>query len=493
MATSETVKIHEITRVMPSSDSPQSINKFSLPLTFFDTYWFKFPPALALYWYQLTDSNSTPSYFNSQILPTLKQSLSLALTYYLPLAGYLKWPLGSSKPIVSYTPNDGVTLTVTESNVANFDTLISNEMNQATDLHPLVPHLILSDDKAEILALQITLFPHQGFCIGTSARHSVVDGKTASMFMRSWAYLCKYGTGGNIGKNPCLPPELTPSFDRSIIKDPTGLDMLFLNKWLAIFDEGQEPNTRSLKIPHQFPLVSQEMVRARFEFSSKDVQQLREKLYLTTCLVKTKGEGDRVVVIDFGVDCRSRLDPPVPLTYFGNCVMNYSSSAEARNFMGGNGFGFAVEMVSDMVQKIKKGVVEGAEKDVSNFYTLKPGTQLIIVAGSPKLNVYEADFGVMSKIKKVEMVSIERDEAVFMAESRDGSGGVEIVLALKKHEMEKFTALFSSITMQFVIKYSLELWWTDDGACRSLKFHRPPEIFLGKCVALRQLLNLFLF
>ncbi|MBA0781876.1 hypothetical protein Gotri_002757, partial [Gossypium trilobum] len=293
-----------------------------------------------------SQTNSTPSYFNSQILPTLKQSLSLALAYYLPLAGYLKWPLGSSKPIVSYTPNDGVTLTVAESNVANFDTLISNEMHQATDLHPLVPHLILSDDKAEILALQITLFPHQGFCIGTSARHSVVDGKTASMFMRSWAYLCKYGTGGNIGKTL-----------------------------------GLEPNTRSLKIPHQFPPVSQEMVRARFEFSSKVVQQLREKAL------------SKVVVIDFGVDCRSRLDPPVPLTYFGNCVMNYSSSAEARNFMGRNGFGFAVEM------------------DVSNFYTLKPGTQLIIVAGSPKLNVYEADFGVMSKIKKVEMVSIERDEA----------------------------------------------------------------------------------
>ncbi|KAH1039996.1 hypothetical protein J1N35_041739 [Gossypium stocksii] len=252
----------------------------------------------------------------------------------------------------------------------------------------------------------------------------------------------------------------------SIIKDPIGLDMLFLDKWLAIFDEGQEPNTRNLKIPHQFPPVSQEMVGARFEFSSKDVQHLREKAlsklvitngkkyhlstfvltvaYTATCLVKTKREGDMVVVIDFGVDCKSRLDPLVPLTYFGNCVMNYSSSTEAKNFMGGNGFGFAVEMVSDMVQKIKKGVVEGAEKDVSNFYTLKPGTQLIIIAGSPKLNIYEVDFGVMGKIKKVEMVSIEMDEIVSMAESRDGSGGVEIILALKKHEMENFTALFSA-------------------------------------------------
>ncbi|KAH1040000.1 hypothetical protein J1N35_041743 [Gossypium stocksii] len=411
MATSEIVKIHEIIRVIPSSDLPQSINELSLPLTFFDTYWFKFPPTLALFWYQLPDSNSTPFYFNSQILPTLKKSLSLALAYYLPLAGYLKWPLRSSKPIISYTPNDGVSLTVAESNVANFDTLISNEMHQATDLHPLVPHLILSDDKVEVLALQITLFPHQGFCISTSARNSVLGAQATSMFLRSWAYLCNYGTGGNIGKNPCLPPELTPSFDRSNIKDPTGLDMLFLNKWLAIFNEGQGPNTRSLKILHQFPPA--------------------------TCLVKTKGEGDRVVVIDFGVDCKSSLDPPLPFTYFGNCVMNYSSSTEARNFMGGNGFGFAVEMVSDMVQKIKKGVVEGAEKDVSNFYTLKPGTQLIIVAGSLKLNIYKADFGVIGKIKKVEMVSIERDEAIFMAESRDGSGGVEIVLALKKHEMDK--------------------------------------------------------
>lgn len=129
--------------------------------------------------------------------------------------------------------------------------------------------------------------------------------------------------------------------------------------------------------------------------------------------------------------------------------MNFSSSAEARNFMGGNGFGFAVEMVSDMVQKIKKGVVEGAEKDVSNFYILRPGKQLISVVGSPKLNVYEADFGMMRQIKEVEMVSIEWDEAVFMAESRDGSGGVEIVLARKKHEMDKFTALFSSLLKDF--------------------------------------------
>ncbi|KAK8480726.1 hypothetical protein V6N13_090391 [Hibiscus sabdariffa] len=461
MAKSEsTVQIYEITRVTPSPDSPNSANELTLPVTFFDTYWFKFPPVQSLYLYQLTESHSTLSYFNSEILPKLKQSLSLALSHYLPVAGYLKWPSDAAKPVVCYTPGDGVTLTVAESNVANFDTLISNEMHKAKELHPLAPQLVLSDDKAGILALQITLFPGRGFCIGTSAHHAVYDGKIASMIMRSWAYLCKNG-----GKE--LPPELTPSFDRSIIKDPSGLDILFLNQWRDIFADYRGFDSRSLRIPDEFDPISDDVVRATFEFTNKDIKRLRDKAwsklntngeakqqhhlssfvltlaYTTTCLVKTKGQGDRDVVIDFGVDCRARLDPPAPPTYFGNCVVNYSNSAEARNFIGEEGFGFAIEMVSELVQKVKKGVLAGAEMKVTNFYAPKlPGTQLIIVAGSPKLNVYEADFGLSSKLKKVEIVSIERDEAVFMAESREGNGGVEVGLALKKHEMEKFAALF---------------------------------------------------
>ncbi|KAK8567683.1 hypothetical protein V6N13_105638 [Hibiscus sabdariffa] len=458
-ATESTVTIHEITRVTPSSDSPNSANEFSLPLTFFDTYWFKFPPVQSLYLYQLSESHSTPSYFNSEILPRLKKSLSLALSHYLPIAGYLKWPPGADRPLVSYTPNDGVTLTVAESNVANFDTLISNEMHRAKDLHPLTPELVLSDDKAGILAVQITLFPLQGFSIGTAAHHSAFDGRIASMFMRSWAYLCKHGTNE-------LPPELAPSFDRSIIKDPSGLVLRFLNQWRAVFDEDQESGTISFKIPASLQAVSDGVVRATFEFSRNDIKRLKEKAlselktdgsgkqqrhlssfvvtlaYTATCLVKTKGEDDRDVVIDFGVDCRARLNPPAPPTYFGNCVVNYSNSEKARNFAGENGFAFAIDMVSELVQKVKKGVFEGAEMNVSNFYAPKlPGTQLIMVAGSPKLNVYDADFG-QSKLKKVEIVSIERDEAVFMAESREGNGGVEVGLALEKHEMEKFAAFF---------------------------------------------------
>ncbi|GMN36566.1 hypothetical protein TIFTF001_042463 [Ficus carica] len=63
------------------------------------------------------------------------------------------------------------------------------------------------------------------------------------------------------------------------------------------------------------------------------------------------------------------------------------------------------------------------------------------VAGSPRFGVYEVDFG-WGKPEKVEIVSVERTGAMALVESRDGSGGIEIGLVLKKHKMDVFSSLF---------------------------------------------------
>ncbi|KAK8672696.1 hypothetical protein V6N13_111060 [Hibiscus sabdariffa] len=464
MATLEIVKILETTRVAPSTESPESSHDFSLPLTFFDTYWFKFPPVQTLYFYQLDDSTSTLCYFTSIIIPKLKQSLSLTLLHYLPLAGNLRWPSGNSKPVILYAPNDAVSFTAALSHVDNFHILSSNGIHKANELHPLVPQLISSDDKAEIISLQITLFPRQGFTIGITTNHAVIDGRTAVMFMRSWAHLCKQIDEDDV-KSPCLPPELTPSFDRSCIKDQARLDMLFLNHWQAFNGEYQDPTKRSLRIFKEMEPVSDDIVRGTFIFTQEDIKKLREKAlskmdatnakqlhlssfvltfaYTATCVVKSKGgDSQRQVFIDFGVDCRSRLNPPLPNTYCGDCVICFNKSAKARDFMEEDGFTFAVKTVSDLVNDIKKGVLEEAEKKMFHFFLPKlPGLQLIVATGSPRFNAYGADFG-LGKIMKVEMVSIDKDEAISMAECRDGDGGIEISLALEMNQMRNFTSLF---------------------------------------------------
>ncbi|KAF7130256.1 hypothetical protein RHSIM_Rhsim10G0050500 [Rhododendron simsii] len=65
------------------------------------------------------------------------------------------------------------------------------------------------------------------------------------------------------------------------------------------------------------------------------------------------------------------------------------------------------------------------------------------IAGSPRLENYNTDFG-WGRPKKVELVSIAKSRAVTLSNSRDGNGGIEIGVVLKKHETEAFASLFAS-------------------------------------------------
>ncbi|MBA0589497.1 hypothetical protein Gorai_018242, partial [Gossypium raimondii] len=305
MASSCIVKILETTEIKPSPEFPNFASESTLPLTLFDTFWFQIPPVERLFFYHLNDL--TPADFSSEILPKLKHSLSLTLHHYLPIAGSLKWPSHAPKPFISYTPNNGVSLTVAESN-ADFHRLTGNGIYEAVELHPLIPHLKSSDDSASILALQITLFPGKGFSIGITAHHTVLDGKTTTMFMKSWAYLCKQR---NIQNSHQLPPELTPVFDRDVIRDPTGfdLDMLYLNQWLTY-----TISNKSLKVSTDKG-AAPNLVRATVTITPEDFKKMREKVfskspdtsktlhlstfaltlgYVSSCLVKARGgAGDR--------------------------------------------------------------------------------------------------------------------------------------------------------------------------------------------------------
>ncbi|KAJ0041794.1 hypothetical protein Pint_19059 [Pistacia integerrima] len=458
MALFNTLKIHEVTQVTPFSDST---TEFSLPLTLYDTFWFNFPPVERLYFYQITDL--TPHFFHSFIVPDLKHSLSLTLLHYLPLAGNLIWPLDAPKPFIYYSPNDGVTFTVAES-TADFNSLTDNGVHEAVELHPLIPQLVTSDDKAAMIAIQITLFPNQGFSIAITSHHAILDGKSSTMFIKSWACLCK-----QLGKDgePSLLPELTPSFDRTVIKDPTGIDMEYVNNWFAY------TNTRSLKV---LPNVVQntDWVRATFELTRDDIQKIRNQVllilnkdnekedkqprqvhsstfvltlaYVFVCLVKARrGADNGRVVFGFTADLRTRLEPPVPLNYVGNCVMSHFYAAKARDFTEENGVAFVAKKLSDVIKGIERGEFEGKKDALSEILrlikSLSEGVQGLGVAGSTQFDVYGSDFR-WGRPKKVEIVSIDKSGAIALTKSRDKSGGVEIGVVLKKQEMEDFASLF---------------------------------------------------
>ncbi|KAK4602417.1 hypothetical protein RGQ29_011461 [Quercus rubra] len=389
MATHNSLKIVEVYRVVPLLNSQDTTTPKSLPLTFFDVLWLRFAPVQRVFFYETSISITT---FLDSILPKLKHSLSFTLQHFLPLAGTLIWP-SESKPIINYKEGDAVSFTVAESN-ANFYNLSGTNFVQAVEYHPLVPDLATSHERAKVLALQVTMFPNHGFCIGITSHHAVLDGKSSTMFMKSWAHLCRLG-----GNALSLVPELTPSFDRMVIKDPAGLEANLLNQWLNL----DGPHNKSLKVWE-----------------------------LTTPL-------------DLVRDARPRLEPPMPASYFGNCVTGHLAVAERNDLLGEKGLAVAIKAITEAIRSLDYGVLSDAENWLSHLFTIKKGEvahRIAGIAGSPRFELYNTDFG-WGKPAKVEMISIDKTGAISVSESRDDAGGIEIGLVLKKHEMEVFASLFA--------------------------------------------------
>ncbi|XP_044505173.1 phenolic glucoside malonyltransferase 1-like [Mangifera indica] len=443
------VKILETVRVSPFTNSP---THFSLTLTSLDAMVLKFPPVETLLFYQLTAS--TLLRFNSEILPKLIHSLSLTLQHYLPLAGKLTWPPHAHLPIISYAPHDAVSFLVAEANL-DFNRLSADDIRESPESRCLVPELLSSDEVASIMALQITLFPNQGFCIGITTHHAVVDGSTAIAFMKSWAYLCTQLVVGK--QHPSLLPELIPFFDRRVLEDLTGF------KASNIFEFKQ----RSLKLKDDLG-VKNNSVRATLKLSHEDIKNLKEKIlsklqekiptkqlnlstfvvtyaYVLVCLVKARQmEDNKNVNFLFQVDCRSRLDPLLLANYFGNCILARDASVKASVFKEENGVTNIAEKINDMVRDIsEKGPLDGVVdrcKRIQNI--VEAGEEFIRIGGSTRFKFYGVDYG-WGKPKKVEIISIDKTGAFTMLETGDGNG-VEIGKVLSRHEMETFKSLLVS-------------------------------------------------
>ncbi|RHN44414.1 putative isoflavone-7-O-beta-glucoside 6''-O-malonyltransferase [Medicago truncatula] len=199
----------------------------TFPLTFFDILWLKVYPVERVFFYTLPSSQSHPSFFFQKLVTILKSSPSLTLKHFLPLAGKIIWPSESQQPIILYTPNDGVSLLIAESKV-DFDQVVENSPDEASLSRSFIPHLESADSFASIISVQITLFQKSGFSIRTSTHHGVLDGKSSTMFIKAWAYLCNKTIETN-EESPTLLAKLEPLFNMEIIKDPNELGVTFKN------------------------------------------------------------------------------------------------------------------------------------------------------------------------------------------------------------------------------------------------------------------------
>ncbi|KAL1560720.1 malonyl-coenzyme:anthocyanin 5-O-glucoside-6'''-O-malonyltransferase-like [Salvia divinorum] len=429
---------------------PSAAAELSLPLSYLDVTWVHFIPIRRLIFY---DHPCSESEFLNTIVPQLKQSLSLTLKHYLPVAGNLLYPSDTArKPIIRYVAGDSVPLTIAVSD-NDFEHLTANyprDADQFYDYMPMIPPTTDGDEckVVPVFALQATLFPSRGVVIGFANHHVLGDASSIVGFVKAWAEINRLGGGSK-----SFSVENLPVFDRELINDPCGWDQV---NWEVMREIPFTPP------PSSFPIPT-DRVRATFTLNCTDLEKLKKTCpiqissfvaatsYAWSCLAKSgdavgeAAENGGMDCFSFVVEVRGRADPPVPASYFGNCLSSAMVKVERRRLAGEEGFAVAAEEIGRVIRERvnrKEEVLRCMQNWPESFEILK-GIRAVGVSGSPKFDLGAADFG-WGEARKVEVLSIDGEKySMSLSKSRGAGGGLEVGLSLEKKRMEAFVAIFA--------------------------------------------------
>ncbi|XVF01894.1 hypothetical protein REPUB_Repub04eG0128200 [Reevesia pubescens] len=442
-----------------------SVPTTTLPLTYFDLPWFPCPPMQSLFFY---DYPHPTSHFMQTTLPNLKHSLSLTLQHFFPLAAKIMCPPPPLKPYILYTDGNSIPLIIAES-AADFNHLKAYYPRDFKLLHPFasqLPPSTMSSDGIRVLpimALKVTVFPNTGICIGMAHNHVAADGCAFMHFVRSWASQCK-SKGGSTFLHDV---SQRPVHNRDAIKDPAGCNDMALkdySHWVSSGREnlGQTKKTSVDKVRATFILTRSQILKLKqclttqYRNNSNDFEELQISAFVVTCSImwicminsqeselSANGyDDDNFYYFLLPVDCRSRIPEfPLPVTYFGNCLAPGVIRAKKGELMGQNGIVTAAKAIARKIKEMESGSLEEVEKGPSNLEEMFRSGRHVGISGSPKLRVYDMDFG-WGRPTKIEYIHIDDGGSLSLTEYRDEPGGMEVSLVLSKDQMDAFTANF---------------------------------------------------
>ncbi|XP_027927834.1 coumaroyl-CoA:anthocyanidin 3-O-glucoside-6''-O-coumaroyltransferase 1-like [Vigna unguiculata] len=159
------------------------------------------------------------------------------------------------------------------------------------------------------------------------------------------------------------------------------------------------------------------------------------------CLVgseENKQDSDKLCYLMILVDSRDSPEFSLTSTYFGNCLTSCMVAMKRSEIVGENGIVTAAKTIEREIRDFKSALRK-AENLMSDFKELeKLGKSVLVITSSPKLGVYQTDFG-WGKPKKCEAAHVESSKFMSLSDCRDEKEGIEVGLALERTQMNKFS------------------------------------------------------
>ncbi|KAJ9548873.1 hypothetical protein OSB04_021416 [Centaurea solstitialis] len=276
--------------------------------------------------------------------------------------------------------------------------------------------------------------------------HILGDARTRFCFLKAWTSIARSGTDESFLANGTLPV-----YDR-LVNYPK-LDESYLKFANVETVNHEEYRPKTLSRPT-------DKVRATFVLTRTTINRLKKQVstdlptlayvssftvacgYIWSCIAGSRN--DERELLTFAVDCRARLDPPIPAAYFGNCVRGCRMMEKASLLTGKEGFMAAVKLIGENLHKMltdKDGIVKDVDQLFGDLFANGMPTTVVAVAGTPKVELYDLDFG-WGKPRKHELISIDFSNSISLSSCKESNEDLEIGVVLSAIEMEAFIRMF---------------------------------------------------
>lgn len=306
--------------------------------------------------------------------------------------------------------------------------------------------------------------------MGTSHNHVIADGNSFWHFMKCWAECSR---GLPISKNP---DHMRKIFNRD--KKNYAIPNISLRAEEVLSDRTKEAQIFKF-LPHDLHEKESSAVDASIENSIKDdkdqqleistfhfskamIQNLKERAGAKTSFVALAAHFWRCVmeareipekeptVFLLLADCRSRVNPPLPCTYFGNCVCIGAAMTTIQQLLCED-ICFAAALIdklisssasetqlNNMIDWLHENPCSGAQRFVSDIGSAFRYS--VNVVGSARFPVYEIDHG-WGRPVNVQAASISEIGAMVLfpgkdTETEDGGKSIDISTCLPRRHME---------------------------------------------------------
>ncbi|KAK1414118.1 hypothetical protein QVD17_29859 [Tagetes erecta] len=403
-------------------------------------------------------SNSWPT-----VVQTLKNSLSITLVHFYPLAGRLASIADGRLELNCNAAGVPFTEAYADVKLADLDDFFE---------YPIFDQLIPSVDyrntplkEAPLLLLQVTRFLCGGWSLGFCISHVVVDGQSALHFLTEWARVCR-------GEPLDSPPHL----DRKVLRAGQPLKTARVNRNIELHaqcshpplllgqtsnesERTQETTVTMLKLTET--LVKKLQNKANENQNTDTIRRFTRyeavtaHAWRTACKIRNLAP-EQKTSIGICIDIRRRMNPPLPEKYFGNAIVDVIATGTSGELLSGT-LGFVSRKIRDRIGQVNDEFVNSVidflkcQEDLSKFQELQLNKdEKGAFYGNPNLGViswitlpmYGVDFGWGKEVFIGPGTNDAEDGDFLILRGEEGGGSLIVAVCLQVRHMEDFKRVF---------------------------------------------------